>query len=150
MNNILCVQRRTTHPSRVMPIQVMVDGWLCWLTRTRGHDGLIKTSGGLLGHTPPRLDFHGASGRGRRPWLCKHAPSSGAAVEGLSAVEAMAGRAQDDNFFLTSSKWWIVGSYTSPRSIFTVPAVGGIAHGSVNTRPRAERARTAHRQKKEP
>jgi hypothetical protein len=31
-----------------------------------------------------------------------------------------------------------------------LPAVGGVAHGSVNMRPRAERARTAHRQKKEP
>jgi len=30
------------------------------------------------------------------------------------------------------------------------PAVGGVAHDSVNTHPRAERARTAHRQKKEP
>jgi hypothetical protein len=30
------------------------------------------------------------------------------------------------------------------------PAVGGVAHGSVNARPRAEWARTAHRQKKEP
>ena len=30
------------------------------------------------------------------------------------------------------------------------PAVGDVAHGSVNTRPGAERARTAHRQKKEP
>jgi hypothetical protein len=35
-------------------------------------------------------------------------------------------------------------------SIFMAPAVGGVAHGSVNTHPRAERARTAHRQKKEP
>jgi hypothetical protein len=71
--------------------------------------------------------------------------------EGLqAAVEAMAGCAQDDDFFLTSSQWWIVGSYTTPRSIFMAPAVRGVAHGSVNTRPRAERARTAHRQKKEP
>ena len=26
----------------------------------------------------------------------------------------MAGGAQDDDFFLTSSQWWIVGSYTTP------------------------------------
>ena len=41
-------------------------------------------------------------------------------------------------------------SYTTPRSIFMALAVGGIVHGSVNMRPRAERERTAHRQKKEP
>ena len=62
----------------------------------------------------------------------------------------MAGGAQDDDFFLTSSQWWIVGSYTTSRSIFMALAVGGVAHGPVNARPRAERARTAHRQKKEP
>ena len=66
------------------------------------------------------------------------------------AVEAMAGGAQDYDFFLTSSQWWIVGSYTTPRSIFMAPAVGGVAHGPVNACPRAERAQTAHRQKKEP
>ena len=128
-----------------MPIQIMVDCWLCWLTRTK----LKQVVDCWVIHHPP-LDFHGAGGRGRRPWLCKHAPSSGTAAEGLSAEEAMAGRAQDDDFFLTSSQWWIVGSYTTPRSIFMALAVGGVAHGSVNTRPRAERARTAHRQKKEP
>jgi hypothetical protein len=37
----------------------------------------------------------------------------------------MAGGAQDDDFFLTSSKWWIVGSYTIPRSIFMAPAGRG-------------------------
>jgi hypothetical protein len=80
---------------------------------------------------PPPLDF---------------TPSSGMAEEGLyAAVEAVAGGAQDDNFFLTS-----VILYTTSRSIFMAPAVGGITHGSVNTRPRAERVRTAHRQKKEP
>jgi hypothetical protein len=50
-------------------------------------------------------------------------------------VEAMAGGTQDDDSFLTSSKWWIVGSYTTPRSIFMAPAVGGVAHGPVNARP---------------
>ncbi len=49
---------------------------------------------------PPPLDFHGAGGRGRRPWPCERAPSSGTAAEGLyAAVEAMAGGAQDDDFF---------------------------------------------------
>jgi hypothetical protein len=28
--------------SRVMPSQIMVDCCLCWLARTRGHDGLIE------------------------------------------------------------------------------------------------------------
>jgi hypothetical protein len=59
----------------------------------------------------------------------------------------MAGGAQDDNFFLTNSKWWIVGSYTTPRSIFIAPAVGGVAHGPVNARPRAERPQRAYRQR---
>ena len=66
------------------------------------------------------------------------------------AVEAMAGGAQDDDFFLTSSQWWIVGLYTTPRLIFMAPAVEDVAHGSVNMRLRAEQARTAHRQKKKP
>jgi hypothetical protein len=37
-----------------------------------------------------------------------------------------------------------------PRSIFMAPAVGGVAHGSVNVRALAEWARTAPRQKKAP
>jgi hypothetical protein len=36
----------------------------------------------------------------------------------------MAGGAQDDDFFLASSQWWIVGLYTTPRSIFKAPAIG--------------------------
>jgi hypothetical protein len=40
--------------------------------------------------------------------------------------------------------------HAPPRSIFMVPAVGGVAHGSVNALALAERARMAHRQKKEP
>ena len=32
-------------------------------------------------HHPP-LDFHGAGGRGRRPWLCKHAPLSRTGADG--------------------------------------------------------------------
>jgi hypothetical protein len=32
----------STEPSRVMPSQIMVNCCLCWLMRTRGHDGLIK------------------------------------------------------------------------------------------------------------
>jgi hypothetical protein len=52
----------------------------------------------------------------------------------------MAGGAQDDDFF---RQWWIVGSYTTPRSIFMAPAVGGVAHGPVNARPRAERPQRA-------
>jgi hypothetical protein len=64
-----------------------------------------------------------------------------------AAVEAMAGGAQDDDFFLTSSHGGLLG-YTPPLARFSWR--GGIAHGSVNTLPRAERARTAHRQKKEP
>ncbi len=40
--------------------------------------------------------------------------------------------------------------HAPPRSIFMASVVGGIAHGSVNALILAERARTAHRQKKEP
>ncbi len=40
------------------------------------------------------------------------------------------------------------GGTPPPRSIFMAPAVGGVAHGSVNALALAERARTAHRQKK--
>ena len=40
--------------------------------------------------------------------------------------------------------------HAPPRSIFMAPAVGGVAHGSFNALTLAERARTAHRQKKEP
>ncbi len=39
----------------------------------------------------------------------------------------MAGGAQDDDIFLTSSQWWIVGLYTTPHSIFMAPAVGDVA-----------------------
>jgi hypothetical protein len=37
-------------------------------------------------HHPP-LDFHGAGGKGRRPWLCKHAPSSRMGADGAQAEE---------------------------------------------------------------
>ena len=37
-------------------------------------------------HHPP-LDFHGAGGRGRHPWLCKHAPMSRTGVDGPQAEE---------------------------------------------------------------
>ncbi len=40
--------------------------------------------------------------------------------------------------------------HAPPHSIFMAPGVGGVAHGSVNALTLAERARTAHRQKKEP
>ena len=35
----------------------------------------------------PLLNFHGAGGRGRRPWLCKHASSSRTGVDGPQAEE---------------------------------------------------------------
>ena len=35
----------------------------------------------------PPLDFHGAGGRGRRPWLCKHVPSSRTGADGPQAEE---------------------------------------------------------------
>ena len=45
----------------------------------------------------PQLDFHGAGGRGRRPWPCQCAPLSVTAADGpYAAVETMAGGAQDD------------------------------------------------------
>ena len=37
-------------------------------------------------HHPP-LDFHGAGGRGRRPWLCKHAPLRRMGADGPQAEE---------------------------------------------------------------
>ena len=37
-------------------------------------------------HHPP-LDFNGAGSRGRRPWLCKHAPSSRTGADGPQAEE---------------------------------------------------------------
>ena len=37
-------------------------------------------------HHPP-LDFHGAGGRGRRPWLCKYAPSSRTGADSPQAEE---------------------------------------------------------------
>jgi len=38
------IQREDIHakPSQVMPSQIMVDWCLCWVTRTGGHDRLIK------------------------------------------------------------------------------------------------------------
>jgi hypothetical protein len=35
----------------------------------------------------PLLEFHGAGGRGRRPWLCEHAPSSRTGADGSQAEE---------------------------------------------------------------
>ena len=70
-------------------------------------------------HHPP-LDVHGAGGRERRPWPCQRAPSSGRATEGLSAViEAMAGGAQDDDFFLTISCHGGLLGYTPPPARFS-------------------------------
>ena len=37
-------------------------------------------------HHPP-LDFHGASGRERRPWCCQRAPSSRTGADGPQAEE---------------------------------------------------------------
>ena len=48
---------------------------------------LTSSHGGLLGYTPPPLDCHGAGGRGRLPWLCKHASSSKTGVDGPQAEE---------------------------------------------------------------
>ena len=48
---------------------------------------LTHSHGGLLGYAPPPLNFHGAGGRGRRPWLCKQAPLSGTAADGQKAEE---------------------------------------------------------------
>ena len=39
----------------------------------------------VIHHHP--LDFHGAGGRGRCPWLCKHAPLSRTGAEGPQAEE---------------------------------------------------------------
>jgi len=53
-------------------------------------------------------------------------------------------------FFITTSHGGLLGYTPTPRSIFMVPAVGGVAHGVVNERRRAERARMAHRRKNIP
>ena len=36
---------------------------------------------------PPPLDFNGAGGRGRRPWLCQRTRSSGTGADGPQAEE---------------------------------------------------------------
>ena len=61
--------------SRVMPSQIMVGCCLCWLTRTRGHDGLNKINKILIKinnllHRPP-LNLHGTGGRGLLSWPCR-------------------------------------------------------------------------------
>ena len=48
---------------------------------------LTSSHGGLLGYTPPPARFHGAGGRGRCPWLCKHASLSRTGAEGPQAEE---------------------------------------------------------------
>jgi hypothetical protein len=48
---------------------------------------LTSSHGGLLGYTPPPARFHGACGRGRRPWLCKHTPWSRTGADGPQAEE---------------------------------------------------------------
>ncbi len=56
---------------------------------------------------PPPLDFNGAGDRGRRPWLCQRARSSGTGADGPQAEErAMAAdahriaRVPCDEFFV--------------------------------------------------
>ncbi len=46
--------------------------------------------------------------------------------------------------------WLIVMFLATPRSISMEPFVGGVTHDPINARHQLERARTAHRQKKEP
>ena len=76
---------------------------------------LTNIHGGLLGYTPPPLDFHGAGGRGCHPWPCKRVPLSGTAVDSpKAAVETMAGGAQDDELFCKKMPWWIVGNKSTP------------------------------------
>ena len=74
-------------------------------------------------HRPP-LNLHGTGGRGLLSWPCL---------------------CPGWQFFSNKYPWWIVGLYTTPHSIFMAPAVGGIAHGTVNAHPWAERPWTAHR-----
>ena len=68
----LSTEPSRAEPSRVMPSQIMVDCCLCWLTRTRGHDGLIKINKILIKinkilHRPP-LDLPvNARPRAERP-----------------------------------------------------------------------------------
>ena len=76
----------------------MVDCCLCWLTRTRGHDGFIKIYKILINmhkilHRPP-LDLHGTGGR---VGVFSHGPVG----------------AQDDDFILTNIHGGLLG-YTPP------------------------------------
>ncbi len=48
---------------------------------------LTWSHGGLLGYTPPPARFSWRGGGGRRPWLCKHAPSSRTGADGPQAEE---------------------------------------------------------------
>jgi hypothetical protein len=69
------------------------------------------------------------------------AHSSGTAAEGLyAAVEAIAGGAQDEYFFLQVAKadCWII--HHPPLNFYGAWRVGGVTHGSVNMRPRATSA----------
>jgi len=134
LEEYLSTELSRAEPSRVMPSQMMVDCCLCWLRRTRGHDGLIKINKIIIKiykilHRPP-LNLHGTGGRGLLSWPC-----------------------QQPGWQFFSNKqypWWIVGLYTTPHSIFMAPAVGGVTHGPVNARRRAERPQTAHRRRWRP
>ena len=75
---------------------------------------------------PPPLDFNGAGGRERRQWPCQRTPSSGTAAEGLkAAVEAMAGGAQDDDFFLTSKQVAMVDCWVTHHPPLDFHGAGG-------------------------
>ena len=51
-------------------------------------DFLVKNRHGRLwGNISTPLDFHGAGGRGRRPWCCQRAPSSRTGADGPQAEE---------------------------------------------------------------
>jgi len=87
----------------------------------------------------PPLDFCGASGRGRRPWPFQCAPSSGTARHDRRHPQSP-----------PPLPWLIVMFLAPPCSIWMEPIVGGITYDHINARHRLERARAAHRQKKEP
>ena len=112
------------------PQHVRTDNYHTNLTRTRGHDRLIKINKILIKinkilHRPP-LNLHGTGGRGLLSWPCL---------------------CPGWQFFSNKHSWWIVGLYTTPHSIFMAPAVGGVAHVTVNARAWAEGPWTAHRRR---
>ncbi len=90
--------------------------WIPWLAVPRMMNNFVKNChGGLLGNTSTPARFSWRGGRGHCPWPCQHAPSSRSGTDSLkAAIEAMAGGAQDADFFLISSHGGLLGYTPHP------------------------------------